>query len=349
MPGIDLNLSLPDLNEPFAAVLAKLVTALSAIEDDLASKVMPSEIDVITSLSMNGNALTNTGSVVFVSGNPGSAVGSMYYSGGELYMVTAAGTVKITNAGSVNVVGSGGIGGGYGTGPESVFYTTSTKEYHFTADTGDYADIRLDDLILVGAAGTVRLGVDAALTGDRQFSFKVLNTSGTQMLVYNAATSTVETLPVPSGAGVVSQEVWINPAYCGNSAAPSFQASTPQALGSAVRYGGLRSIGGSTSQWRYDFALPRTQRVNTVLGSVRNNNVSGSIVVQVNLYAQTVDVLNPNGLPVAAATQTLTLAAGQTSTIAVGSVTHYTGGYQLAVDLPPGAEIFQFKVFHDNP
>lgn len=193
MPGVDLNLSLPSLSDPFSTILSKTLVALAAIEDDLAGKIVSSEIDINASLSMAGNALTSIGSLLLLGGNAPTAAGSVYYSNGEFYMIDATGVIQITSNGSLNTAAVGTIVGDYGgVNPARVSYNDASGEYRFTEDTGIWADLVADDLVLNGTAGSVRFGVDASVTTARQFLVKDIPTSGVSCLVYDASTSTLE-------------------------------------------------------------------------------------------------------------------------------------------------------------
>jgi hypothetical protein len=193
MPGVDLNLDLPSLSDNLSDIVSKIVIALAAIEDDLADDVTPSEFNVNTALSLAGNTLTNAGSVLLVSGNVPSAAGSIYYDSGEFYAIDSTGVIQLTDAGNLNAASLGTIGGDFGgANPAQVTYDDASGEYRFTEDTGVYADLVADDVVLMGASGSVRLGVAAGITTARQFLFDDLPTSGITLLAYDSATSTVE-------------------------------------------------------------------------------------------------------------------------------------------------------------
>lgn len=192
MPGIDLNLQLPSIGDSFASILAAWNTALSAIEDDLAAKVVPSEINVNASFSLNGNYLTNVGAVQLLSGNTPASAGSFYYKAGEFYVRNSTGELKLTDGTALNAAAIGSIVGDYGgANPARVSYNDASGEFRFTEDTGTKADLDCDDLILNSAAGSVRLGVHNDIATARQVVFRSLPSSGTSLLVYNAADSTV--------------------------------------------------------------------------------------------------------------------------------------------------------------
>lgn len=193
MPGTDLGLTLPTLADTMADIVAKTATALAAIEDDLAGKITPSEININAALSMNGSYLTNAGAIQFIPGNRPTAVGSCFFDSGEFFMIDNAGPIQITANGSLNAALLGTIVGDYGgTNGARVTYVDATGEYDFTEDPGVWADLGVDDVVLHGSGGTVRLGVDAALSGTREILIKSLPTTGVAFLVYNASTSTLE-------------------------------------------------------------------------------------------------------------------------------------------------------------
>jgi hypothetical protein len=195
MPGIDLNLDLPSLSDTLSTIVSKLVTAVSTIEDDLAEKVVPAEININSSLSMNGSALTNIGSLQMVSGAVPTTAGAMYYSGGEWFVRDATGLIQLTANGALNAASVGGIVGDYGgVNPAKVTYVDASGEYQFTEETGVFADLVCDDVVLKSATagGSVRIGVDSTISTAKQIQIKSLPASGTGMLVYNSATSTLE-------------------------------------------------------------------------------------------------------------------------------------------------------------
>lgn len=206
MPGIDLNLDLPTLADSLSDIVTKLTTALSAIEDDLAAQVTSGAITIDAELSFNGQPLTNVGGVR-ISGGESSVVGTLYMDGADLWVMTSDGAVKLTADGGVNVAGAGGIGGDYGSGDELVSYDLASQEYRMFADpSAEYADVVLDDLVLMESfgGGSVRLDVDPSITTARTFSIKTLNAAGVSMLVYDASTSTLETSDTKRATNVVN-------------------------------------------------------------------------------------------------------------------------------------------------
>lgn len=193
MPGVDLDLDLPSLSDSLATIVSKTVDALQAIEDDLAAQVVSSEININAALSFNGAAITNLGSATFSSGNIPTTAGSVWYDGTEWYVSDATGTIQVTSNGSLNIAAVGGIVGDYGGGnPARVTYDDASGEYRFTEDTGVYADLVADDLVLHSASGSVRFSVDDAITTDRQFIIEDLPTAGVSALVYDASDSSVK-------------------------------------------------------------------------------------------------------------------------------------------------------------
>lgn len=190
MPGVPLNLDLPSLSDDMATIVAKLVTAIGLIQDDLEAKVVPAEIDVNAALSMNGSALTNVGSGQFVAGNPPTNAGTIYYNSNEWFLRDATGAVRITLNGALDASSVGGIGGDYGGGnPASVSYNDASGEYRFTEDVGVWADVVCDDLVLQGASGSVRFSCDSGISSARQVNINELPASGVSLLTYDASNS----------------------------------------------------------------------------------------------------------------------------------------------------------------
>jgi hypothetical protein len=188
--GTSLNLTLPATSDTLTTIVDTVRTALSALEDSVAQKATPAGLDIISSLSMGGNWLTNTGAVSFVGGNTPTAPGSVYYAGGEFFFITDDGTVQLTSAGAIDVGSVGGITGM--SGNAAVNYSGGTTQYRFFSDTGIYADVVCDDLILEGDNGTVSLGVDSALSGNKVVNFKTIPASGISLVAYDAANTAIQ-------------------------------------------------------------------------------------------------------------------------------------------------------------
>lgn len=204
MPGVDLDLDLPSLSDPLSTIVSKLVTAVSTIEDDLADRVTAGELDLDTTVSLNGNPLTNVGGVRLLGGES-TVVGTLYMDE-ELNIVTTAGVVQLTSNGAINASSIGGIVGDYGgANPAAVTYDDASGEFRFTEAPGTYADIVCDDIKLIGAGGSLRLAVDATLSGAQFLNFKSFPSSGVGLLVYQASDSTL--IDGSAAAGAISLPV----------------------------------------------------------------------------------------------------------------------------------------------
>lgn len=193
LDGNPIVLDLPSLSDTMANAVSKTATALSTLATGLTPKVTPTQLDINTAVSMAGNALTNVGSVQLAEGNTPTAVGSMYFLNGELFVVDATSAIQVTSNGVLNVAGSVGIVGDYGgTNPARVTYVDTSGQYQFTQDTSIWADVVCRDVILEGTLGNVSIGVDASLAGGKTINVKSLNASNTALLCYKASSSTLE-------------------------------------------------------------------------------------------------------------------------------------------------------------
>lgn len=189
MPGNDLGLVLPTLSNTQTEIVSQVVTALEAIETDLAPRITAGQLDIDTELSMNGAPLTNVGGVRLTGGNS-SVVGTVYMDE-ELHAVTTAGDVQITANGSLNFAVLGAIGGDYGgANPALLSYDDAGGDYVFETDPGVLAGIRVESVELTGAAGTVHMEANSALSGDHVMSFAGFSAT-IGLLAYKAADSTV--------------------------------------------------------------------------------------------------------------------------------------------------------------
>lgn len=188
MIGTDLNLD-TDLTGTMAAVIAKIATALEAIGDSIAQKATPAALDITSALSLNGNSLTDVAAVQLVAGNAPSTAGSIFYADGSFYGIDEVGIIQLTNNGQVNVLGSGGIVGDYGSvGINAVVeYDAASGEYRFMKDVGEWADIVCADVILEGTNGTVRLSAGDGITTSQIVSFEQLPAAGVTALVFDAS------------------------------------------------------------------------------------------------------------------------------------------------------------------
>lgn len=155
MPGVNLNLVLPSLTDTFAVTLGKINTALSTIGDDLSPKIVPSEININTSVPFAGNAATGLGSMQLIGGNVPTATGSVYYNAGAFYLIDGVQTIKLTNAGAINVAGVKGIGGDYGNAGNSasVYYDNVSGEYRFFSGTGSAYGTLVANLVSLKGGG----------------------------------------------------------------------------------------------------------------------------------------------------------------------------------------------------
>lgn len=189
MIGTYLNLDLPLLSDTMSTMVAKTATALGQLRDSIADKASPAGLTIVSDLSFGGNRATNLGGAVFTSGNNPTAAGSMYYSGGEFYLVDATGVIQVTSLGQLKASSFGGIGGDYGgSNPALVSYNTAAGEYRFYVNPGTpvWAGIATKYVLLEGTNGTVKVGVDNAITGNKTANFKSLPASGVSVLVYDA-------------------------------------------------------------------------------------------------------------------------------------------------------------------
>lgn len=193
MLGSPLDLTLPEADDTMADVVAKTAAALANIEDVLEQRVTPASLNINAALPCGGNQITGVGALTLVPAAVPVASGSVYYSDGEFFLVSPAGTVQVTFEGDLNVGATGTIVGDYGGGnPARVTYDDAAGEYRFTEETNVYADLVADDVVLKSAAGSVRLGVTNDITTARSVLFKEIAGSGVSLFVYDSASSTVE-------------------------------------------------------------------------------------------------------------------------------------------------------------
>lgn len=196
MIGTDLNLDLPTLADPMATVVAKIVAALSEIEDSHAEQATPAALNINSNLSFNGNHATNVGGLILADGNAPTSAGSFYYDDGSFYLKDATGIIRLSNAGTIDVTSTGGIGGDYGQGgnPATVTYDDASGQYRFKEDGTTWADVAVDDVLLYETGGTdyVRLSAPASVTSTYTVTFPAA-APGSQLLLQMTSGGTLIT------------------------------------------------------------------------------------------------------------------------------------------------------------
>jgi hypothetical protein len=196
MIGTNPNITLPAGTDPLVTVVAKTAAALSALATSVADKATPAALNINGPLALAGNALTQVSTVSLVAGNSSQSPGSIYYgTDGEFYMVDGTGTaIKMTANGVINIGGTGGFVGDYvASNSTGAAFDLASGQFRFTKSAGaSWADLVAANMILEGTSGTVKLGVDNAVTTAKTINVKSLPASGVSVLVYNAATSTLE-------------------------------------------------------------------------------------------------------------------------------------------------------------
>lgn len=190
MPGVDLNLDLPTVSDTLGVIIEKTAIALAAIEADLADRVTSTELTINADLDFSGNSILHAGSLTLTAGDTPEDEGSLYYSAGDFHVITEAGTVRITNGTALNFSASNGFTGDYGDGTETAAYSDSAGEFRFTEDTGVFADLVMDGVVLMGSNGSVRLSTPASVSSALSFIFSALPSSGVSALLYEAGVGT---------------------------------------------------------------------------------------------------------------------------------------------------------------
>lgn len=196
MAGQTITLQTPlTTADTAASVVSKINTDLSAIQVELARKVTPDDMLVTTDLSMVGHYITEAGGVILEdTGLSPSTLGTVYYSGGDLWVVTSGGAVQITDSGAINVASAGGITGDYpGASGASVDYTHSTLTYAFMDSPTAWSNLKgLGYYILnAGLTATTKLATNASTTGIWYFCNLPVTAAGVYHLVTVDANGTM--------------------------------------------------------------------------------------------------------------------------------------------------------------
>lgn len=130
-------------------------TLLQEYKDRLSEDVRASAVTWNTaSVDLNGTAILNTSQVTLVQVDTvPTDVGSVVYSAGDFYVVTASGTVQLTSGGALNAASIGGIGGDYGAPGVTASFEYDDASSRFIAYQNPagptYADVEMSRLLLV--------------------------------------------------------------------------------------------------------------------------------------------------------------------------------------------------------
>lgn len=162
MPGVDLNLNLPNDGDPVATYNPALKAAIQALQADIEPKIVWSEVDPNQDLDLGGFDLTGVGHVVMEpSADATGASGTAIFYNGDWYLATDSGVVRITEGGAISGTGQRGFVGDYGVGgnPAAATYVDTDGSFVFTEQPGTYADLECDDLVLHGSLAAWRLSL----------------------------------------------------------------------------------------------------------------------------------------------------------------------------------------------
>lgn len=191
MPGIPLNLPIPTLSDTQTQVVTKVAQALTAIETDLTPQVTPSEININTDMQFNGNKAVNVNSIEFTNGT-NNVPGALYYDGADWFVVTPIGTIQLTQGGTINVAGTGGIGGDYVSASALVTFDNTVNKYKFFgAGAVNPSDLEFRNLVLKGTNANVTVGVSNNLLANKTINVESVPAFGIGLLAYDGATNTL--------------------------------------------------------------------------------------------------------------------------------------------------------------
>lgn len=215
MIGTNPNLDLPTLSDTMSTIVSKIVTALSALGTSITDRATPAALNITSNLSIGGNHLTNVGGLILASGNAPVAAGSIYYDSGNFYAKDATGVIQLTSAGAINLSAIGAIGGDYGTGPETFNYDLPSQEYRAKASSTLWADVVLDDLVLMepGASPSESVRITAqAMTASYTLTLPAAVPGSTSLVQMSSAgvltaSSTVAEDTTFSGSLIVSGDL----------------------------------------------------------------------------------------------------------------------------------------------
>lgn len=165
-------------------------TQINAVLTELTERV--SEPLTIAAIGWNSDAdaenhsLNNVAQVgLYDQSSLSTDVGAITSFGGELYFISSAGAIQLTENGGLNVAALVGIVGDYGSGnPARVSFEDASATYHFYDDMagGDYANVKVATLKLDSTAGTNVLTVDWGGSANATYTLPPAVPAGTALL-----------------------------------------------------------------------------------------------------------------------------------------------------------------------
>lgn len=170
----------------------KIVNALNTLIGAVEGSVPMSAVAWGADKTASGYGLYGVGYLgLNQQGAAGATAGRIENVNGDLYWVSAAGAVQITDGSGLNAAGIGGIGGDYGgTDPALVSYSDASSLYEFTTDPGVYAHVKVNQLWITGA-GIGLLKLDSAATGTQTWTFPAALPGVASVLTVDAAGAVV--------------------------------------------------------------------------------------------------------------------------------------------------------------
>lgn len=158
--GDDISQPIPPVGTAGTGYASQIVAFLTEIKARLEAKVaLTSLLAGLFDLSNNGIANAKYLGLYEQLSLPSTPIGSLQRYGGELYYVSPSGAVRITNAGSLDIVAANGITGDYAA-PAEFRYDLAALEYFAYSNqaAGEWARVGAQGFDVYGTlAGTTRV------------------------------------------------------------------------------------------------------------------------------------------------------------------------------------------------
>lgn len=188
MPGVALNLDLPVVGTDTWAIWAdKVVTALTAIQDDLEPQVTTSEINENQDHAFNGYAITDARWIAFRAGNilsvPTNGFG---FKNGDAWIGDGNGNqIQVTSGGALLAGGNGFVG------PDTAYayYTAASNLYEFKDVSDNFDSVKAASFVTEdgGALDGGASGVTVSLPTTNPAGPALLSMSSAGQLSHTAA------------------------------------------------------------------------------------------------------------------------------------------------------------------
>lgn len=162
--GSDLNTTLPEVGDSPSTAASRIIDTFEKLITAVEGTVPMSVLTASGHIEMAGASGINDAAYLELADSVGisTTVGQLHRFDGNLYWISPAGTVQITDGAGLNAAATGGIGGDYGAGAEVLEYDATNFRYEAYDSPGDLSGLMGDRVVLQTGVGECTLTTNTA-------------------------------------------------------------------------------------------------------------------------------------------------------------------------------------------